>query len=123
MEGYKKLGDEFMKKLVKLEELSLFILGIFLFTQLDYKWWLFPVLLFVPDLGMLGYIINTKIGAVIYNIVHHRALCIMIYILGAVLGIPVLMLIGIIVFSHSSLDRIFDYGFKYGDAFKHTHLS
>ena len=37
----------------------------------------------------------------------------MIYISGAVLGIPVLMLIGIIVFSHSSLDRIFDYGFKY----------
>lgn len=112
-----------MKQLVRLEEMMMFVLGIFLFSQLGYAWWLFLALILVPDLGMLGYVINTRIGAVIYNIVHHRALHILIYIIGSTLGINIVTLVGVIMFSHSSLDRVFDYGFKYSDAFKHTHLS
>lgn len=42
-----------MKTSLKIEELAQFLLGIFFFSQLDYAWWWFPVLLLTPDIGML----------------------------------------------------------------------
>ena len=112
-----------MKTLIRIEEAFLFGLSIYLFSQLHYSWWWFPLLLMAPDLGMLGYMVNTGVGAVIYNIFHHRALSIAMYITGAIIHVPILQLAGIILFAHSSMDRIFHYGLKYGDNFKHTHLS
>lgn len=61
-----------MKTLLKIEELGIFLLSIFLFTRLDLAWWWFPLLLFAPDIGMIGYIINPKVGAFTYNLIHHR---------------------------------------------------
>ena len=112
----------FVKNLIRLEEAAFFLLSIFLFSLLDYRWWLFPALLLLPDIGMIGYVANTKIGALIYNLVHHRSIALIIYIIGAVVHIELLQLVGIILFAHSSLDRVFEYGLKYDDDFKHTHL-
>src|SRR2546428_12200435 len=111
-----------MKNLIKLEEIALFILSIYLFNLLDFAWWWFPVLLLLPDLSMLGYLLGPKIGAIVYNVVHHKAIALIIYVLGFYLNNEVLKLCGIIVFAHSTMDRIFDYGLKYFDAFSHTHL-
>ena len=111
-----------MKTTLKIEELAQFILGIFLFSQLDYVWWWFPALLLTPDVGMLGYFINTKIGAFTYNIIHHKAIAIAIGLSGFYLNNSLLILIGVILFSHASFDRIFGYGLKYPDSFKNTHL-
>lgn len=111
-----------MKSILKLEELFQFILGIYLFSTLSYAWWWFLVLILLPDIGMLGYLINTKIGAVTYNIFHHKGLAIVIFLVGIYFEIEVVQLTGIILFSHASLDRIFGYGLKYADHFKNTHL-
>ncbi|MRI00617.1 DUF4260 family protein [Kriegella sp. EG-1] len=111
-----------MQTLLKLEELLLFIFGIYLFNLLDYQWWLFLVLLLTPDIGMLGYLINNKIGAISYNLFHHRAVAVVIYLIGIYLSEPILQLIGVILFSHTAMDRIFGYGLKYDKGFKFTHL-
>ncbi|MAB48326.1 MAG: hypothetical protein CMC05_06820 [Flavobacteriaceae bacterium] len=111
-----------MKTTLKLEELGMFVLGIFLFTQLSYAWWWFLVLILLPDIGMLGYFINTKVGALTYNIFHHKGLAVIIYLIGIYFDMELLKLIGIILFSHASLDRIFGYGLKFKDNFKNTHL-
>ncbi|WP_312812998.1 DUF4260 domain-containing protein [Sedimentibacter sp.] len=112
-----------MKNLIRLEEIMIFGLSIYLFSLLNYSWWLFWGLLLTPDLGMLGYALNTNFGAIVYNVVHHRGLQLIIYFLGAFLGIRIIMLIGVILFAHSSLDRVFSFGLKYIDNFKHTHLN
>ncbi len=112
-----------MKNMIRLEEFSLFLFSIFLFIQLSYAWWWFPLFFLLPDLSMLGYIISTRTGAALYNIIHHRALSLTILSAGYYLNNELLMLTGIMVFSHSTLDRVFDYGLKYSDDFKHTHLS
>ena len=44
-----------MKTTLKLEELLMFVLGIYLFSLLDYAWWWFLVLILTPDIGMIGY--------------------------------------------------------------------
>jgi MFS family permease len=111
-----------MKNVIKLEELFFVVFAIFLFADLDYSWWWFPVLLFAPDLSMIGYAAGPVVGAYIYNFVHHRAIAVSLYVIGALLGYQLLQLIGIIVLAHSSLDRVFGYGLKHTDAFESTHL-
>jgi hypothetical protein len=111
-----------MKTLLKLEGFALFLLSIFLFSRLPYPWWVYPLLLFVPDISMIGYVRDTRLGAWIYNIVHHYGVSISLYLLGFFLGSPLLQLIGVILLGHSSLDRALGYGLKYPDAFTNTHL-
>jgi hypothetical protein len=111
-----------MKSVIQLEEACLFLFGIFLFAMLDFQWWLFPLLILTPDISMIGYLINTKIGAIIYNIVHHRGLSVLLFIIGFYLGDQIVQLIAVILFAHSSMDRIFGFGLKYFDSFKNTHL-
>jgi len=95
-----------MKNLLKLEELFMFGLSIFLFTKLDFTWWWYPVLLFTPDFSMLGYLVSPQIGAVTYNFIHHKALGISLFVLGIILASQPLQLAGLILFGHSSMDRV-----------------
>ena len=111
-----------MKISLKIEEVLMFVLGVYLFSLLDFEWWWFLVLILAPDIGMLGYLFNARTGAFMYNLFHHKAIAIAIYLLGIVLAMPIWQLIGIILFSHASMDRIMGYGLKYDKGFKYTHL-
>lgn len=111
-----------MTNLIKLEELGQFFLSLILFNQLDYAWWVFPACILLPDLSMVGYLINPKTGAWLYNFFHHKLVAIIILVAGFWLNFPVLTLAGVILFAHSAMDRIFGYGLKFNDNFKHTHL-
>lgn len=111
-----------MKNSLKLEEAFLFALGVWLFSGLSYDWWLFLVLLLTPDISMIGYAVNSKTGAYSYNLFHHKGAAIVVYFVGIVTGLAWVQLMGIILFSHSSLDRIFGFGLKYPASFDHTHL-
>jgi hypothetical protein len=111
-----------MKTVIKLEELGLFIFGIYLFSLLDYKWWWFLIWILVPDFSMIGYVFNAKAGAFLYNLFHHRGIAVLVYVLGCYLKTEAVQLTGVILFSHSSMDRIFGYGLKYETGFKYTHL-
>lgn len=111
-----------MKNSLKLEELAMFVLGIFMFGLLGYQWWWFLVLILVPDLGMVGYAFNSRAGAFAYNLFHHKGLAILLYFIGMYFSFPICQLAGVILFSHASMDRIFGYGLKYDKGFKYTHL-
>jgi len=111
-----------MKRLIKLEEAFLFLLGIYFFSLLPYNWWWFPILILTPDISMIGYVFGKRIGAVTYNFFHHRGLGILLFLGGSYFAQPILQLIGIVLFSHSAMDRIFGYGLKYNKGFTHTHL-
>ncbi len=111
-----------MKTLIKFEELSMFTFGIYLFNQLNFDWWIFPALILLPDISMLGYLVNTKIGAICYNIIHHKTIALIILITGYFINNEYVELSGIILFAHSSMDRVFGYGLKYLDSFNNTHL-
>ena len=111
-----------MKTVLKLEELGMFLLALYLFNQLHFAWWVFLVLLLTPDISFLGYVGGDRIGAVIYNLFHHRGLAVLIYLTGIYFRSETTSLIGVILFAHSSMDRIFGYGLKYFEGFKFTHL-
>lgn len=113
---------EYMKNLIRLEEVALFGFGIFLYWLLDCSWWWFWGLLLAPDLFMLGYLIQDKFGAWMYNVAHHRAIAIGLLGAGWFSDSTVVLAVGIIFFSHIALDRAFGYGLKYEKGFKFTHL-
>ncbi|MHA6278673.1 DUF4260 domain-containing protein [Salinimicrobium sp. CAU 1759] len=111
-----------MKTTLKLEELAMLLLGIYVFGFLYYDWYWFLILFLAPDLGMIGYAFGNRAGAFLYNLFHHKGLAIMIYLFGFFFLIPVMQLIGVIIFSHAAFDRLLGYGLKYEEGFKFTHL-
>lgn len=111
-----------MKNLIKIEEAAMFGFSIVLFSFTDFAWWWYPILILTPDIGMIGYLAGTKIGAFTYNLFHHKAVALLVLCIGWYIAKPGLELAGIILLGHSSLDRIFGYGLKYYDSFQHTHL-
>ncbi|MBT1705920.1 DUF4260 domain-containing protein [Chryseosolibacter indicus] len=111
-----------MKNLLRFEEAFMFLLSIYLTSLLPYKWWLFWAWLLVPDLSFVAYAVNAKTGAFFYNLFHHKGIAIAIYILGLYLASEPLQFVGLLLFGHSSMDRMFGYGLKYADNFHNTHL-
>ena len=111
-----------MKNLLKLEELFLFGLAVYLFSELDYGWGWYALWFLAPDLSMLGYLANPRLGAWTYNLIHHKGLSVALYVLGYLLTAPWLMLVGTILLGHSSFDRVMGYGLKHEDVFQNTHL-
>ncbi|QHW00221.1 DUF4260 domain-containing protein [Spirosoma endbachense] len=112
-----------MKTLITIEEVAQFALSIFLFSKLPFVWWVYPALLLLPDVSMLGYLMNAKVGAFSYNLFHHKALAIAVGVAGFVLQNNELTLAGILLFGHSSMDRMIGAGLKYTTGFTNTHLS
>jgi hypothetical protein len=113
-----------MKILLRIEEIAMTVIAIYFLSlhHLGLSVWIWVLLFFAPDISMLGYLANTKLGAISYNLFHHKGIAIGIAALGYYLQNEPLMAIGILLFAHSSFDRIMGYGLKYPDSFKHTHL-
>ncbi len=97
-------------------------ISIFVFLGMAYHWWLYPAFILAPDLSMLGYLINTRVGAISYNLFHHKGIALLLFATGMYFLNEELIFSGIILFGHSSMDRILGYGLKYPDSFHHTHL-
>lgn len=111
-----------MKYILKAEELALFALSLYVFHLLGFSWTWYFILILLPDISMLGYLVNTKVGAFSYNLAHHKGLSLIVFMAGILSQITELQFAGIILFSHSSMDRIFGYGLKFSDSFHNTHL-
>jgi hypothetical protein len=111
-----------MKNLLRWEEVATFGLAIYLNSFLPFAGWVFWAWFLAPDLGMLGYAFNPRVGAFTYNILHHKGIAIALYLSGFFLAVPEITLAGVVLFGHSSFDRIVGYGLKFSDNFKNTHL-
>lgn len=107
---------------LRLDGLVLFIGSLALFGRTDQHWWLVPLLLFVPDVFMVGYARSTKVGALIYNLGHTYLLPTLIAFYGWYSSHSLVLAIGLIWLAHIGMDRFAGYGLKYDDDFKHTHL-
>jgi len=107
---------------LRLEGLVLFIATIVLFAGQHQNWWLYPLLLLVPDVFMVGYLANTKIGALFYNLGHSYFAPALMILLSWRAGSSFALAIGIIWLGHIGWDRFFGYGLKYDTDFRHTHL-
>ena len=108
--------------LLRLEGAIVFIIALTLYSRLESGWLMFVVLFFVPDVSMIGYVINTRIGATIYNVVHAYALPAVLGLAGLFTANLLVVSLSLIWFAHIGLDRLLGFGLKYPTVFKDTHL-
>jgi hypothetical protein len=108
--------------LLRLEDAALALLAGFLLVAAGWAWWWLLVFFLIPDASMIGYALGPRAGALVYNVVHHRALAVGLYCSGVVLSLPVLCVAGAVLLFHSSVDRVLGYGLKFPDSFQDTHL-
>ena len=110
------------KLVLRVEGAVLLGASIAVFAVQGQQWWLYPALLLVPDIFMLGYLRNTKFGSITYNLGHSYPAAALVTALGFVLGSGLVIALGAIWFGHIGWDRMLGYGLKYATSFKHTHL-
>ena len=107
---------------LRIEGLFLLIATIVGFSQQHQHWWLYPALLLVPDIFMIGYIANSKFGAFLYNLGHSYPIPMAVLYLSWSNNNLLWVSIGLIWLGHIGWDRFFGYGLKYDSKFKDTHL-
>ena len=123
-------GENSLVAWQRIEALFVLIAALVLYFWIGAPWLTFVILILVPDLSMLGYLANPRVGAVIYNLFHT-------YIGPALLmGLGVILTdydldpyafwdfapIAIIWTAHIAFDRVLGYGLKSPEGFKITHL-
>jgi hypothetical protein len=108
--------------LLRAEGLALLAGAIALYFHLDFGWVLLVVLALAPDLSMLGYLVNERIGATAYDLAHTEVWPVALTIAGVLGGVDGLVQVGLIWLAHIGADRLLGYGLKYPTSFKDTHL-
>lgn len=108
--------------ILRLEGLAVLITAITLYSHISGDWLIFALLLFTPDVAMLGYLFNARIGAITYNIGHFYALPLALGLIALAGGWSTGVALALIWAAHIGLDRLLGFGLKYADGFKSTHL-
>ena len=111
------------KLLLHVEGTAIFLTSLIFYHSLNLSWLTFIIFLLAPDLIMLTYLINTRIGSLTYNIIHTYALPLSLTALALLLDWSLGLQTALIWTAHIGLDRMVGYGLKYPDNFKHTHLN
>lgn len=108
--------------LLRLEGAAVLAVGVGAYAVLDVSWWWFAGLFLVPDVFMVGYLANPRVGASVYNAGHTYAGPLL---LGGYAGLVEASLpgaIALIWISHIGFDRMLGFGLKYASGFQDTHL-
>jgi hypothetical protein len=108
--------------LLRLEGLTVLLGAITLFAHQGGNWLIFALLLFSPDVSMIGYVFNPRVGSITYDIVHFYALPAVLLAVSVAANFSVGIQLALIWFAHIGMDRTCGYGLKYPTEFKDTHL-
>jgi hypothetical protein len=109
------------KSILRIEAAALLAALAIAYYQMHASWLLFIVLILAPDVGMIGYLRGTGVGAWSYNAFHSYVGPIIV-LAAAVTFSRAALPFAIIWAAHIALDRTLGYGLKYSDSFAHTHL-
>jgi uncharacterized membrane protein AbrB (regulator of aidB expression) len=107
---------------LRLEGLALAILMVTLIHFSSAPLWILPATFLLFDIGMIGYLINNKVGAHTYNAVHNATFPTLLIALGLIIEVEWVSVLGICWTFHIAVDRTLGYGLKHEESFMHTHL-
>lgn len=108
--------------LLRAEGAVLLALSVMLYALGETSWTLFLLLVLIPDLSMLGYLKDSRVGALSYNFGHAYPLPAVLVAFGVLAGSLLYVALGLIWFAHIGFDRMIGFGLKYPTGFRDTHL-
>lgn len=108
--------------LLRAEGAVLALVGVAMFARTGTSWWLFALLVLAPDLGLLGYLAGSRMGAASYNLTHALVLPGLVGVMGWWAGSATAVAVALIWVVHIGVDRMVGYGLKCETGFRDTHL-
>jgi hypothetical protein len=108
--------------LLRSEGVALLAMAMVLYGSYGRSWWLFLVLLPVPDLGLLGLLWSKRGGAVAYDLTHTYAPAAALGLVGVAAGSDLAVALALVWFAHIGMDRALGLGLLYPDGSGCTHL-
>lgn len=114
--------DRLVRFWLQVEGAAAFVAGTLLYFSSGGDALLFLPMLLVPDVGLLGYLRGSRLGAFTYNLIHNWAIGLAVLGAGLAIGSNAVQLAGAILVAHVGMDRAVGYGLKYAEGFKTTHL-
>jgi hypothetical protein len=108
--------------LLRVEAATELTLAVMAYHSIGGTWLLFAALFLVPDISMVFYLVNPRIGAAVYNGGHTYIAPALLALSGVTLALPVLYKLALIWAAHIGFDRLLGYGLKYKTQFGATHL-
>lgn len=110
------------KPLLHLEGATIFISSLLAYQYNHGSWALFVLLLLVPDLSMVGYALNARVGAMTYNAIHTYVCPLFLGGYALLTGEHLPLMLALVWATHIGFDRMLGFGLKYASRFKDTHL-
>jgi hypothetical protein len=111
------------RPLLQLEGVSVLLVSVLAYHWSHGSWLLFVLLFLVPDLSMLGYALNVRLGAITYNMVHTYVGPLLLAAYAAGWNHHTSWELSLIWTAHIGMDRMLGFGLKYPTRFKDTHLN
>ena len=118
----KSLTISLPRMLLHLEGLAVLAAALVFYGARGYSWWAFAPLLFAPDLVMVFYLIDARVGSLTYNSVHFYAVPLVLGGFALATGWALGLQLALIWLAHIGLDRTLGFGLKYPTEFKDTHF-
>lgn len=108
---------------LRLEGLALFAAALGLYFHLDFPVLALIIFILAPDISLVGYLANDRVGAILYNLVHTTIGPLLAAAVGVLHGDPLLIQIALIWLAHIGVDRALGLGLKYDTGIRDTHLT
>lgn len=108
--------------LLHFEAAAVVVAALFAYHWNHFSWLMFALLFLTPDISMLGYFANPRVGAITYNAVHTYVGPLVLGGYALFTGKHLPLLLALIWAAHIGFDRCLGFGLKYSSLFKDTHL-
>jgi hypothetical protein len=108
--------------LLQIEGGAFLLAACVLYQHMHGNWLWFGLLFLAPDLTMLGYLANKRVGAILYNFGHTYTVPFLLWLALWLFGQASCDWLVLIWLAHIAFDRLLGFGLKYETAFKDTHL-
>lgn len=111
-----------MQKMLRVESLVWFLVLMGAYAFFGGSWWLFLGCILVPDVGLVGYLVSSRMGAYFYNAFHLEVGPLLLFVGSYFFAWPLFTQIALIWLVHIHFDRMLGIGLKSVEGFAHTHL-
>lgn len=108
--------------LLRVEGFAVLTVSFAAYHELNGNWLAFFLLFLWPDLFMVGYLVNVRVGAALYNLVHTEVGPLFLGAAAVFEQWHNALLFALIWVAHIGVDRALGFGLKYPTFFKDTHL-
>jgi hypothetical protein len=117
------MHTKLMKQIISLEYMiAALLIAAFYVVVAHFDWWWLIILFLAFDISAVGYFVNDRVGAFVYNLGHSIVGPAILAALYIATDNRALLFVTLLWLFHIFADRAFGFGLKHVKGFHHTHL-